>query len=176
MAFEVATNLAAPLDVCVVRKLGVPGHEELAMGAVAMDGVRVLNEDVVRRLGVPESRVAAVTDSERRILDERVRAYRDDRPMPTLAEKVVIVVDDGLATGASMRAAVTALRHHGPAKLVVAVPVAAAVTCTEMETVADEVVCVAMPEPFYAVGMAYDDFSQTTDDEVRQLLTAANAA
>lgn len=175
VAFAVAKALQAPLDVFLVRKLGVPGHEELAMGAVAMEGVRVLNRDVVDRLRVPPSLIEEVTDSERRVLEERATIYRGDRPAPAIAQRIVIVVDDGLATGASMRAAVTALRQHDPARLVVAVPVAAAVTCSEMQEVADEVVCLATPEPFYAVSMAYENFSQTTDDEVRRLLVAQTA-
>jgi len=172
VAGEVARILAAPLDVFVVRKLGVPGHEELAMGAIASGGGRVLNEAVIDRLGVTEDEVEAVARSEASVLDRRERAYRDDRPPAPVARATVIVVDDGLATGASMRAAVQALRPQDPAAVVVAVPVASPETCRDIRAEAEEVVCVLTPENFLAVGQAYDDFSPTTDDEVRAVLQA----
>ncbi len=170
VAWTVAQALKAPLDVFLVRKLGVPGHEELAMGAIAMGGVRALNVQVVRALQIsPETldRVAAQEQQER---DRRERLYRGDRPPLDVEGRIVILVDDGLATGATMRAAVEALRQQHPARIVVAVPVGAAETCDDLRKIADEVVCVQTPEPFYAVGMWYDDFSQTTDEEVRELL------
>jgi putative phosphoribosyl transferase len=172
VAGEVARILAAPLDVFVVRKLGVPGHEELAMGAIASGGGRVLNEAVIDRLGVTEDEVEAVARSEASVLDRRERAYRDNRPPAPVAGATVIVVDDGLATGASMRAAVHALRPQEPAAVVVAVPVASPETCRDIRAEAEEVVCVRTPENFLAVGQAYDDFSPTTDDEVRAVLEA----
>ena len=170
VAFEVAKALHAPMDVFVVRKLGIPGHEELAMGAVATGGVRVLNDQVVRVLGIPDYVIAAVVDWETDELKRRERLYRGDRPPPDVRGKTVILVDDGLATGSTMLAAVQALRHQGPARIVVAVPVAAPDTCELLKAHVDEVVCAATPEPFYAVGLWYQDFSQTTDEEVRELL------
>jgi putative phosphoribosyl transferase len=170
VAFEVAQALHAPLDVFIVRKLGVPGHEELAMGAIASGGVRVLNEDVMRILPIPERVVEAVTAREMRELERRQRLYRGDRPPPEVGGRTVILVDDGLATGSTMRAAVKALRQLGPAGIVVAVPVGAPETCLEFQQEADEVICALMPEPFYAVGYWYADFDQTSDEEVRALL------
>lgn len=170
VAYEVARSLDAPLDVFVVRKLGVPGHEELAMGALASGGVRVLNEEVLSYLGLDERVIEQVARAESAEIERRERLYRDDRPAPVLAGRTVITVDDGLATGATMRAAVAALRQLGPSRIVVAVPVGAAATVAELEQQADEVVCVATPEPFWAVGTWYHDFSQTSDAEVRQLL------
>lgn len=176
VAYEVAKSLGAPLDVFLVRKIGVPGHEELAMGAIASGGVRVVNEDVVRELGIPKSLFDAVAADELLELQRRERAYRDDRPAPDVRGKTVILVDDGLATGSSMRAAVAALRRLDPAKIVVAVPVAASEVCTEFQDVADDVVCAQTPPSFRAVGLWYDDFSQTSDEEVRELLTQQNEA
>lgn len=173
VAFEVARALDAPLDVFLVRKLGVPGHEELAMGAIASGGVRVLSEDVVRRLNLSPRAIEAVASAEQRELQRREREYRGDQPPPDVRGKTVILVDDGLATGATMRAAIAALRRQGPARIVVAVPVAAASTCEELRDIADEVVCAVTPEPFLAVGQWYHDFSQTTDEEVRELLRLA---
>ena len=173
VAYEVAHMLRAPLDVFVVRKLGVPGHEELAMGAVASGGVRVLNDDVVRGLGIPDHLVDAVTTWERRELRRRERLYRGDRPAPDVRGKTVILVDDGLATGASMHAAIAALRQQGPARIVVAVPTAARETCDALRADVDDVICAITPEPFHAVGLWYEDFSQTTDEEVRELLARA---
>jgi putative phosphoribosyl transferase len=175
VAFEVARALGAPLDVFVVRKLGLPRHEELAMGAIASGGVRLLNENVVRQFRVGESAIERVTAAERAELERRERRYRGNRPFPDLAGKTVILVDDGLATGASMRAAVEALRLKGPAGIIVAVPVAAPETCDAFWDVADDIVCAVMPEPFYAVGLWYEDFSQTTDEEVHDLLERARA-
>jgi predicted phosphoribosyltransferase len=173
VAFEVAQALGAPLDVFLVRKLGVPGHEELAMGALASGGVRVLNEDVVRELDIPAETIEAVTAAEQQELLRREQLYRDGRPAPDVRGRTVILIDDGLATGSTMRAAVAALREQGPARIVVAVPVAAPSTCREFRDVADDIVCAITPEHFYAVGMWYQDFSQTTDDEVRELLARA---
>jgi predicted phosphoribosyltransferase len=172
VAGEVARILAAPLDVFLVRKLGVPGHEELAMGAIATGGVRVLNQAVIDQLDVTADEVEAVARTEAEVLDRRERAYRHDRPPAPVAGATVVVVDDGLATGASMRAAVHALRRQNPGAVVVAVPVAAAETCRDMRSEAEEVVCVRTPEEFLAVGQAYDDFSPTSDDEVRAVLGA----
>ncbi|HEX8695912.1 MAG TPA: phosphoribosyltransferase [Longimicrobium sp.] len=173
VAYEVARALGAPLDVFLVRKLGVPGHEELAMGAIASGGVRVLNERVVSQLRVPPQVIDRVAAAEERELVRRERAYRGDRPPPRVEGCDVILVDDGLATGASMRAAAAALRAQGPRRVVIAVPVAAAETCEEFRGEVDEIVCDLTPDPFYAVGLWYEDFSQTTDDEVRELLAAA---
>ena len=171
VAFEVARALGAPLDVFLVRKLGVPGHEELAMGAVASGGVRVLNEELVRRLGLSSQELDEVVAREEAELERREAAYRGGRPRPDLRGKVAILVDDGLATGATMRAALEALRHERPAKLVVAVPTGAEESCEDLRPLVDELVCLTTPQPFYAVGLWYDDFTPTTDDEVRELLT-----
>ena len=173
VAYEVARALGAPLDVFLVRKLGVPGHEELAMGAVATGGVRVLNDQVVGALGIPPSVIEAVAAWQQQELARRERLYRGDRPPPDVKGRTVILVDDGLATGATMRAALAALRQQQPARRVVAVPTAASQTCNELRTEADDVVCATTPEPFDAVGLWYEDFSQTTDDEVRDLLARA---
>jgi len=173
VACEAARGLKAPLDVLVVRKLGVPGHEELGMGAIASGGVRVLNEDVVRMAGITEAVIEQATARELRELGRRERAYRANRPFPDLHGRTVILVDDGLATGATMRAAVAAVRVHHPAKVVVAVPTAALDTCETLRKEVDELVCLTMPEPFFGVGAWYEDFAQTTDDEVRDLLEQA---
>ncbi len=173
VAYEVADVLHAPLDVLVVRKLGVPGHEEYAMGALASGGMRVLNDEVVQRLGISDAAVDAVTRHEQRELERRERLYRGGRPLPDMRGRTVILVDDGLATGSTMLAAVRALRAQQPARIVVAVPTAAAETCVQLRSEADEVVCATTPEPFGAVGMWYDDFSQTSDEEVRELLARA---
>jgi predicted phosphoribosyltransferase len=174
VAYEVARALGAPLDVFVVRKLGLPWHEELAMGAIASGGVRLLNEDLVRHYGIGRDTIERVTAAERAELERRERRYRGDRPFPDLTGKTVVLVDDGLATGASMRAAVEALRQEGPARVVVAVPVSAPETCDAFRDVADDIVCAITPEPFHAVGLWYEDFSQTTDEEVRDLLKRAS--
>lgn len=173
VAVPVAEALNAPLDVFVVRKLGVPGQEELAMGAVASGGVRVLLPDIVRQLKVTRAQIDQGTQAELRELARRERLYRGDLPWPDLRGRTVILVDDGLATGASMHAAVRALRQSGPARLVVAVPVASQESCARFRALVDEVVCAATPEPFHAVGLWYRDFSQTTDDEVCALLAQA---
>jgi predicted phosphoribosyltransferase len=176
VGYEVATALHLPLDVCIVRKLGVPGHDELAMGAVASGGVVVLNDDVVRGLDVTSEALERVAQEEGRELERRERAYREDRPPLDVGGKVVILVDDGVATGSSMRAAILALRRQQPARIVVAVPAAPESTCQELAIEADGVVCATTPSPFLAVGRSYRDFTQTTDDEVRDLLRAAWSA
>ncbi|MFL5383135.1 MAG: phosphoribosyltransferase [Longimicrobiaceae bacterium] len=172
VGFEVAEALDAPLDVFLVRKLGVPGHEELAMGAIASGGIRVLNS-MVETLGIPTHRVDAVAEREQRELERRERSYRGDRPEPEIAGRTVILVDDGLATGSTMRAAVAALRSQHPERLVVAVPVAPQETCDALREEVDDMVCAVTPEPFHAVGLWYHDFSQTTDEEVHDLLERA---
>jgi len=174
VAVEVARALGAPLDVFVVRKLGVPGHEELAMGAIASGDRITLNDDVVSEAGVRQHEIDEVVGRERRELLRRERAYRGERPPPTIEGRTVILIDDGLATGASMRAAVLSLREQRPKRLVVAVPVAAARTCGELRREADEVICFRSPEPFLGVGVWYADFSQTTDAEVSALLKRAS--
>jgi predicted phosphoribosyltransferase len=170
VAYEIARTLHAPMDVFLVRKLGVPGQEELAMGAIASGGLRVLNPSVVDALGIPDDVIDAVAAAEQQELDRREREYRGDRPSPEIRGRTVVLVDDGLATGATMRAAVAALRAQNPAKIVVAVPVGAPESCEELEREADEVVCPMTPEPFYAIGLWYEDFAQTSDAEVRDLL------
>jgi len=173
VAYEVAKRLHVPLDVFIVRKLGVPGFEELAAGAIASGGVRVLNQDVMRAIPYADEAIEAVTTKETAELERREQIYREGRPPPELRDRIVILVDDGLATGATMRAAVKALRERGVAKIVVAVPVAPPDTCHEVEQLADETICLSTPPFFQAVGQYYEDFSQTTDDEVRDLLTSA---
>ena len=173
VAYEVAKALGAPLDVFQVRKLGLPGHEELAMGAIATGGVRVRNPEVVEYLRIPDEVIDEVTARERQELERRERLYREGRPALSPRGRVVILVDDGLATGSTMLAAVLALRQQQPASIVVAVPVAAKQTCEELRAAADEVVCAVTPDPFYAVGLWYEDFAQTTDEEVRELLARA---
>jgi putative phosphoribosyl transferase len=174
VGYEIARALHAPLDVFVVRKLGVPGQEELAMGALASGGIRVLNADVVAALGRhAQEAIEQATARETEELRRREQRYRGDRPFPDLGGKTVVLVDDGLATGATMRAAARAVRERKPAKLIIAVPVAAESSCRKMRSEADEVVCALLPEPFFGVGQFYDDFSQTTDEEVRALLARA---
>jgi predicted phosphoribosyltransferase len=173
VGYEVARALHAPLDVFLVRKLGVPGYEELAMGAIATGGVRVLNQEVTSHMDIPEPVIDAVAERENEELQRRERLYRQDRPEPDVRGRTVILVDDGLATGSTMRAAAAAIRQMQPAKVVVAVPVAARETCEELREEVDEVICAVTPEPFMAVGAWYADFSQTTDDEVRELLQRA---
>jgi putative phosphoribosyl transferase len=174
VAYEVARALEAPLDIFLVRKLGVPGQEELAMGAIASGGVRVLNPEVIRALGIPGNVVQNAAEREQHELERREREYRDDRLRPDLHDKMVILVDDGLATGASMRAAVEGVRAQEPDKIVVAVPTGAAETCQQFELIADEVICATTPQPFQGVGIWYEDFGQTSDEEVRDLLRQAN--
>jgi putative phosphoribosyl transferase len=173
VAYEVARELNVPLDVFVVRKLGVPGHEELGMGAIATGDVRILHEGIIRDLGISPQTIEIVTENERRELRRRENLYRGDRPPPRIRNQVIVVVDDGLATGSTMKAAVAALRQQQPARIIVAVPTAPAETCAELGTMADEVVCPITPEPFYAVGGSYADFQQTTDQEVRNLIRSA---
>lgn len=173
VGFEVARSLNLPLDVFIVRKIGVPGYEELAMGAVASGGVRVLNEEMVHRLNIPEHVISAATRNEEKELANRERAYRGRRESLRIEGRRVILVDDGLATGASMRAAVRALRKQNPASTTVAVPIGSAETCNQFRSEADEVLCGNTPEPFFAVGTWYSNFLQVTDDEVRQLLDRA---
>ncbi len=173
VAFEVAHALRAPLDIFVVRKLGVPGHAELAMGAIATGGVLVLNDDVITPLGIDADVIAAVAAREKKELERRERAYRGDREAPDARGRTVILVDDGLATGSTMRAAVAAVRKQRPSRIVVAVPVAARGTCEEFKTEVDEAVCLATPRMFNGVGRWYEDFSQTTDAEVHELLARA---
>jgi predicted phosphoribosyltransferase len=170
VAYEVARALNAPLDVFLVRKLGVPGHEELAMGAVATGGVRVLNDEIISDLRIPDYLIDAVAAQEQRELERRERLYRGDRPPPDVRGRTVILVDDGLATGATMYAAIQALRQQQPARIVVAVPTASPETCEALRAEVDEVICAITPEPFYAVSLWYEDFSQTTDETVRDLL------
>jgi putative phosphoribosyl transferase len=173
VAYEVAKRLRAPLDVFVVRKLGVPGFEELAAGAIASGGVRVLNEDVVRAIPHAEEAIEAVTAKETAELERREQIYRAGRPAPDLCDRVAVLVDDGLATGATMRAAVKALRESGAAKIIVAVPVGPPDTCHEIEEQADKTICLSTPAFFQAVGQYYEDFSQTSDEDVRELLARA---
>lgn len=170
VAREVAAALDATLDLLLIRKLGVPMQPELAMGAIASGGVRVLNPDVVQSWRITGEDIAAVAAIEQRELERREAAYRGERPRPAVRGRTVILVDDGVATGATMRAAIAALRQLGPAKIVVAVPVAPADTVEALEEVADEVVCLATPEPFFAIGSCYRDFTQVSDEEVRRLL------
>lgn len=173
VGYEVAKWLNAPLDVFIVRKLGVPGHEELAMGATASGGVRMLNQNVIDMFGIPWDLIEMITAREQRELERQEREYREGRPPLDVEGRTVILVDDGLATGASMHVAVAALKHKKPAHIVVAVPVASQETCSEFDGEVDHVVCALTPEPFWSVGQWYEDFSQVSDDEVRDLLRRA---
>jgi predicted phosphoribosyltransferase len=173
VAFEVSKALNAPLDVFLVRKLGLPGNEELAMGAVASGGVRVRNNEVVDFYRIPDTVIDSVAEKEKRELERRERAYRGDRPMPSIAGRIVILVDDGLATGTTMRAAVVALRSYKPARIVIAVPTAPSEACEGFRKEVDEVFCATTPVLFRAIGAFYEDFTQTTDEEVRSLLSEA---
>lgn len=170
VAYEIAKKLNAPLDVFLVRKLGMPGWSELAMGAIASGGVRVLNEDLLSQITVPDELIHLVTNLELQELHRRERLYRGTRAPLDVSGRTVIIVDDGLATGSSMRAAISALRQKNPKKIVVAVPVGALESCESLETEVDSLVCGFTPAPFHGVGAWYEDFSQTTDDEVRELL------
>jgi predicted phosphoribosyltransferase len=170
VAYEVAEALGAPLDLFLVRKLGTPGHRELAMGAIASGGVRVLNDDVVRWYAITPRAIEAVAQEEQRELERREREYREGRPAQSAKGRMVILIDDGLATGSTMKAAVQAIKSQDPARVIVAVPVGARETCAELASIADEVVCARTPEPFAAVGQWYVNFDQTDDDEVKQLL------
>jgi putative phosphoribosyl transferase len=171
VAFEVARALQVPMDICLVRKLGVPSHKELAMGAIGSDGVRVLNYDVVSWLDISGKVIDQVAAKELRELQRRDRAYRGDRPSPDLRDRTVILVDDGIATGSTMKAAISVIRKENPHRIVVAVPVAGADTCRELRQQVEEVVCLRTPEPFYAIGLWYENFAQTTDEEVCDLLS-----
>jgi len=174
VAFEIARTLDAPLDIFLVRKLGVPGQEELAMGAVASGNVRVLQSDVVEAFGIPQSVIEAVTAEEIRELARRELAFRGDRPSPQIRGRNIILVDDGLATGSTMHAAVVALKQQDPARIIVAVPVASRETCDEFKSEVDEVICLRTPASFYAVGLWYETFPQLTDEEVREFLRKAD--
>ncbi|MGO9463158.1 MAG: phosphoribosyltransferase [Isosphaeraceae bacterium] len=176
VAYEVARELKAPLDVFLVRKLGAPGQEELAMGAIASGDVVVINDDVVTALKISREAIAAAVEHERQELARREAIYRDDRPPLDVEDKTVILIDDGLATGSTMRAAVAALRNQNPARIVVAVPIGAASTCAELRSIADDCVCVIAPEHFRAVGLWYDDFAQTDDALVCDLLNRTTEA
>jgi predicted phosphoribosyltransferase len=176
VAFEVAKALSAPLDVFVVRKLGVPGQPELAMGAIASGGVRVLNRDVVRALRISQEMIESVSKSEREELARREAAYRGDRAPLEIKGRTVILIDDGLATGATMKAAVEAVREQQPKEVIVAVPTASPDVASNFERIADKVVCAATPTPFHAVGASYDRFDQTTDDEVQDYIARAQSA
>jgi putative phosphoribosyl transferase len=173
VAYEVARALNVPLDIIVVRKLGVPGEEELAMGAIALGGVRVLNRDVVQMLGLSQTVIDAVAAKEQRELTRREQLYRRDRPMPEIRGRTILLVDDGIATGATMRAAIAAVRQQEPAHVVVAVPVAAAATCDDLRAEGNDVVCVQEPEALFAIGFWYEEFRQTTDGEIQMLLDRA---
>jgi predicted phosphoribosyltransferase len=175
VGYEVAQALHAPLDVFLVRKLGLPGRPELAIGAISSGGIRVLNNEAIVGLGIPDEVIDKVSAEEEIELGRREQEYRGNRPPPDVRGRTVILVDDGLATGSSMRAAIQALRKSQPARIVVAVPVGSPEICAEFETEADDAVCAVTPEPFYAVGLWYGDFSQTSDEEVRELLERAAA-
>ncbi|HET8784720.1 MAG TPA: phosphoribosyltransferase [Candidatus Limnocylindrales bacterium] len=173
VGFEVASALRVPLDVFLVRKLGVPGHEELAFGAIASGGILALDRDIVRQLGIPRAAIERVIAREAAELGRRERAYRGDLPPPDLRGRTIILVDDGLATGSTMMAAAAAVKQEQPARVIVAVPVAAADTCERLRREADEVICLLTPSPFHAVGLWYEDFRPVSDEEVRRLLAAA---
>ena len=173
VAYEVARELNAPLDVFIVRKLGVPGHEELGMGAIATGGVRTLQDGIVRELGISPQTIEAVSAREQAELERRERLYRGDRPAPTIKGRTVVIVDDGLATGSTMKAAIQAVRQQDPRQVIVAVPTAPSETCEQLKESADHVVCALTPEPFFSVGGSYADFTQITDGEVRDLIASA---
>lgn len=174
VAYEVALTLNAPLDIFVIRKLGLPGREELAIGAIASGGIRVLNDDVIRILNIPQEIINMVAQRELRELNRRENVYRGSRSAPEIHDRTIILIDDGLATGASMRAAVAGVRVQQPARIVIAVPVAAPEVCDAFQFEVDEMVCVMTPEPFFGVGTWYEQFSQISDEEVRMLLEEAN--
>jgi putative phosphoribosyl transferase len=173
VAYEVAKALNVPLDICLVRKLGVPGHEELAMGAIASGGIRVLNDEVVVSLGIQPETIEAVTEQELQELQRRDRNYRGDQPPPNITNRTIILIDDGIATGSTMLAAITTLQKQQPKQIIVAIPVAEPEVCEQFQTLVDAVVCLMMPKPMYAIGLWYQDFSQTSDAQVRELLARA---
>jgi predicted phosphoribosyltransferase len=173
VAYEIGKELGVPVDVFVVRKLGVPGQEELAMGAIATGGMRIINYDVVEQLGINQETIDAVTDQERKELRRREQLYRGERPPREIRGRSVILVDDGIATGSTMRAAIAALRQLGPARIVVAVPVASPETCQQIGAEVDEIICAATPQSLHAISQGYERFEQTTDEEVRDLLGRA---
>jgi len=173
VAYEVAEQLGLPLDIFLVRKLGVPGYEELAMGAIASGGTRIMNDDVLRMANIPQSAIEAAVQKEGRELERREKAYRGNRPSLDVRNRTVILVDDGLATGATMRAAVAALRKQRPRRIIVAVPTASPDTCENFRTEVDDIICAMTPTPFHAVGEWYEDFPQNTDEEVQLLLRTA---
>jgi putative phosphoribosyl transferase len=170
VAFEVAKVLHVPLDICLVRKLGVPDHKELAMGAIAMNGVLAINHSIIEKLGISRTTIDRVVAQEKQELARRDRIYRGDRPFPDLRDRTVILIDDGIATGATIRAAISAIRQSQCDRIVVAVPVAPAATCDELQAEVEQVVCLSNPEPLYSISYWYEDFSQTSDREVNQLL------
>ncbi|SEO37946.1 phosphoribosyltransferase [Nitrosovibrio sp. Nv6] len=176
VAYEVAKMLAAPMDLWLVRKLGVPGQEELAMGAMAGKDTRILNQEIINILNIDQAAIDAAVAREQKELERRNRHYRQGRPPPDIEGKTIIIIDDGLATGATMRAAIASLRHMGAKRIIAAVPVGAASTCSKVQKEADELVCLFTPEPFYGVGQWYSDFSQTSDEEVLALLGPAATA
>lgn len=173
VAYEIAQALNVPLDVCLVRKLGAPGQKELAMGAIAPDGVMVLNNEVLRNLRISRQVLLQVATQEKQELDRRAQAYRGDRPLPEVRDRVVIVVDDGIATSATLRAAIALLKQQHPQKIVVATPVAPATVCQALQRLVQEIICLSTPDPLSSIGMWYQDFSQTTDEEVCRLLDLA---
>ncbi len=173
VAFEVAKLLNAPLDICLVRKLGVPGHEELAMGAIATGEVVVLNQSVVHSLGISQKAIEQMTERERLELNRRDRAYRGSRPVPDFSQRTIILIDDGIATGSTLRAAISTIKQQQPDRIVVAVPVAPPSVCNELKTEVDDVVCLVTPEELYSISLWYEDFAPTTDEEVRHLLALA---
>lgn len=170
VACEIARKLHLPLDVCLVRKLGVPGHKELAMGAIALRDVTILNRDVVNWLHVSQAAIERVTAQEKQELERRDRAYRGNRPFPEIRDRIIILVDDGIATGATIRAAIAALRQQQPKEIVIAVPVAVPSVCQELKPEVDKLICLKTPEPLHSISLWYEDFSQTSDEEVRCLL------
>jgi putative phosphoribosyl transferase len=176
VAYEVATALNVPLDICLVRKLGLPGNKELAMGAIAMGGVMVLNDEVVRSLNISQATIEKVAASEQEELERRDRAYRGDRPPPDVRGRMIILIDDGIATGSTLRAAIATLKQQQPQSIIVAVPVAPLSTYNELKAEVDKVVSLVTPESFYSISVWYDDFTQTTDEEVRTLLATPTSA
>jgi putative phosphoribosyl transferase len=170
VAYEIAAALRAPLDIWLVRKLGVPGQEELAMGAISLGGVMILNQEIIQALNISQDAIDQVAAAERQELERRDRAYRGDRPLPNLQDHTVILVDDGIATSSTLRAAIAALQQQQPRAIVAAAPVAPPAVCEDLKRIVDDVVCLNMPDPLQSIGMWYWNFSQTTDDEVRDLL------